>query len=261
MALQHGVARPRSWPTCSPWWCWRRWTTRSSSRCSPCWPRPSRACWSWDDQDLAAPRALVAGAVFVNLYWWTKPWWASAGGCPSCIRSARRRPRRWRWRGRAGVAAHRAVLRRGACCCRWPVVRFRALSSSWSRPTRLLDCWPPRTRAGWGRWAASSRTPARTRLSALLGWGSSALLLALAMLWPGWWSVPRTRTVVATVLVLAVGGSWATWRERQLRSTPSAAARRRLAQRAAGDQRRDARRPSAATATSATPRRRAPTSR
>ena len=42
----------------------------------------ARFMCAWDETHLAAPRALVAGAVFVNLYWWTKPWWAFSWGLP-----------------------------------------------------------------------------------------------------------------------------------------------------------------------------------
>ncbi len=178
-----------------------------------------RLACAWDERDLAAPRALVAGAVFVNLYWWTKPWWAFSWGLPY------HHP--WRlllaalWLAlAAGVAfvtvrdARRPAPAAGA---------LAALLLLLGLLGALLELVaPPQASSGeHAGWLAQvgarfARTSVEARLAALLGWGSSALLLAVATLRPGWWSVPRARSVVLAVLALGAGGGWALLREERL---------------------------------------------
>ncbi|HEX5009421.1 MAG TPA: sulfatase [Planctomycetota bacterium] len=182
----------------------------------------ARLLGAWDDHDLAAPRALVAGAVFVNLYWWTKPWWAFSWGLPFL------HPKR------LALCALWAALAAGVA---WATVRHPRRPAPWrwllalgllglGLLGALLELVAPdqaigllaTDHASWlGQMAGKlAHAGPEARLSALLGWVSAALLLALATLRPGWWAVPRTRSVVTVVVVLALGGGWATWRERQL---------------------------------------------
>ena len=178
-----------------------------------------RLACAWDERELCAPRALVMGAVFVNLYWWTKPWWAFSWGLP--FHHPLRLALAALWLAlAAGVAwatvrdARRPVPSRGA---------LTALLLALGLLGALLEIVaPPRAdllpHAGWLEriFGRLGQATVETRLAALLGWGSTALLLAVATLRPGWWSVPRPRTVALALVVLGCGGVWAHVREDRL---------------------------------------------
>lgn len=177
---------------------------------------------AWNERQLAAPRALVAGAVFVNLYWWTKPWWASSWGLP------------FHHPVRLAQAAGWALLAAGVA---WVTVREPRHPAPWKGRLALLllalaaagllaELGAPSRSSAMGAAGEGGflsrlaerigRVPPEERVADVLGWGSAGLLLAWAALRPGLWSVPRPRTL-ATVLALLVLGGGAAWlREERL---------------------------------------------
>jgi arylsulfatase A-like enzyme len=182
----------------------------------------ARFTCAWDETHLAAPRALVAGAVFVNLYWWTKPWWAFSWGLP--FLHPARLAQSVLWLGLAAGVAWATVRdpRRPTPARGWVALGLVLLGVLCA----LLDLVAPHQavgmlapdKQGWfsGLWSRLSRVETTQALQSLLGWGGAGLLLAAATLRPGWWTPPRPRTVTALVLLLAVGGGWAFLRDRSL---------------------------------------------
>jgi arylsulfatase A-like enzyme len=178
------------------------------------------AC-AWDERQLAAPRALVTGAVFVNLYWWTKPWWAFSWGLP--FHHPARLVQSVGW---LAVAAGLA----------WVTVRDARRPVPWRRLVAsgllglgvlvgVLDLVVAVRAAGvesaglgpWERLVARlDHVPVEERLRTLLGWGGAGALLALAVLRAGWWSVPRKGTLAVVLVVLVAGGGAAFLNDRRL---------------------------------------------
>jgi len=176
---------------------------------------------AWDERHLAAPRALVAGAVFVNLYWWTKPWWAFSWGLP--FHHPARLVQSLGWLAvAAGVAwvtvrdVRRPVPWRGLVAAALLLLGALGGALDLVVPVRAAGVGP--AGGGWlaGLAARLDHIPLDERLRTLLGWGGAGALLALAALRPGWWSVPRKGTLATVLVVLLVGGGAALVRDGRL---------------------------------------------
>ena len=174
-----------------------------------------------DERDLAAPRALVAAIVFINLYWWTKPWWAFSWGLP--FHHPERLALTAAWAVAGLVAAFLLVrpLRRPlpaaglvACalfvaCLAGGVVEkvlahsVTSVGASGEGPLQRLAT----------RWARVTPTEG---VDGLLGWVVAGAVLAFAAGRPAWLRAPSRRTAVLTVAALLAGGGWAQWREGRL---------------------------------------------
>jgi arylsulfatase A-like enzyme len=183
-------------------------------------PVVALAC-AWDEKHLAAPRALVAGAVFVNLYWWTKPWWAFSWGLP--FHHPARLAQSAGWLAVAGGLAFLTVrdARRPLPWRGLLAVGLLALGVAGG----VLDLVGTMRAAGaeapaaglWERLGARlDQVPLHERLRTLLGWGAGGALLALAAWRTGWWSVPRRGALITVSVVLLAGGGAALVRDRRL---------------------------------------------